>query len=773
MRAIGHLFSKTCILLPVVAAALFLYGCSATKYVPQGEFLLNRVEIKTDNKKLSRDELHTQIAQESNFKILGLWKFHLGLYNLSSRKHENGWLKRIGEAPVVYNPALTAQSLQQLSVYMQNKGYYSAAIADTLEYHPKRRKVNMTFYIKSGTPYHIRNFYYQTQDDGIRPLVLRDTVRQKVRSGSLFDVDMLDAERDRVATMLKNRGYYMFSKDYIQYLADTLYPRQADITMVIADADPSGRVDTVVPHKRFIVRDYTVNTNFSPMRLQNNRDTLHLPPYSIIYDGKLRYKPQLIDNLNRIRDGRYYSLRNVEKTYRSLNQIKQFHLVNLNFTNVGQEADSVGTLACNFQLTPLKRSEFSFAIEGTNSSGNLGIAGNYNHQWLNLFRGAEILNIRLKGAFERQQTMVNERSLNFNTQEFGIESSLKLPKFIGPFNGSRMFNFQVPQTYILVGYNFQARPDYTRTITTFQYGYQWKSSLYRNHTLNVLDVNYVRLPTITANFLNSINDLYIRSSYTDHLITALNYTQVNNRSNPRTGNYRYFKWAFESAGNVLAAVSALSGQHKTYALDTLTQRNTGYYEAFGTRFAQYLKADFEYRYGYRLDQHTQLVSRIFAGVGLPYGNFDIMPFERKYFSGGANGIRAWQVRTLGPGTYRAPENAYPNQSADIKIEGNIEYRFPLISPAEGAFFIDAGNIWAINRKDNREGALFRFDSFYRQFAIGTGAGLRFNFSYFIFRLDLGMKLRDPSLEPGKRFIIGNYPLSSRHFNLSFAIDYPF
>ncbi len=176
-----------------------------------------------------------------------------------------------------------------------------------------------------------------------------------------------------------------------------------------------------------------------------------------------------------------------------------------------------------------------------------------------------------------------------------------------------------------------------------------------------------------------------------------------------------------------------------------------------------------------LDKYNSIVGRLFMGVGVPYGNFDVLPFEKKYFTGGANGIRAWQVRTLGPGTYtyKESEDAYPNQSGDIKLEGNLEYRFRLLGSVEGAFFLDAGNIWAINKNDNREGALFKFDSFYKEIAIGTGTGLRFNFNYFIFRLDLGMKLRDPSLEPGRRLIIGNYPLNADHFNLSFAIGYPF
>ncbi|MGE4585811.1 MAG: BamA/TamA family outer membrane protein, partial [Mangrovibacterium sp.] len=485
--------------------------------------------------------------------------------------------------------------------------------------------------------------------------------------------------------------------------------------------------------------------------------------------------PRLIDNLNRIQDGPYYSLENVKKTYRSLNQINQFRMVNVNFEPAETTpGDTLGLLDCRILLAPLSRQGFSVDLEGTNSSGNIGVAGNLNYQHRNLFRGAEILSLNLKGAFERQQAMVNESSLRFNTHEYGVEASLNLPKFLSPLNSRRFFNYQVPQTGFTLGYNFQERPDYTRTITNFRFGYNWKSKSYRTHLLNLIDLNYVNLSRFNSDFLNSIKDLYIKSSYTDHLILALNYSRVDHvQQIGSRGDYSYFKWSFESAGNFLYALAGLAGRSRTEALDTITGELTRYHRLFGTRFAQYLKADLEYRYGYRLDRFNSVVARLFAGIAVPYGNLDVLPFEKKYFTGGANGIRAWQVRTLGPGTYRAAEDAYPNQSADIKLEANLEYRFRLLGRMEGAFFLDAGNIWAINNKDNRLGARFRVNRFYREIALGTGTGLRFNFDYFIFRLDLGMKLRDPSLEEGKRFIIGNYPIDGDQFNLSFAIGYPF
>ena len=760
----------------------FLVSCSSTKFVPEGDYLLNDVDIHVDNKSISREDLKAQIHQKENLKILGFIKFHLGIYDLSSRKKTNDWLKRIGEAPVIYQENQTLKSKEQVAIYLKNKGYYDAVVNDTVIYHDRKAKVNLIFNIETGIPYRIRKYTYDIKDPKIKSVILGDTIHQVVRENDLFDVDRLAQDRKRVVTLMKNHGYFLFSDENIQYLADsTLNRHQVDLKMEVSDADLRNKYEKVQHFKRFKVQHYFVRTDYSPAQLVHGRnektanDTLINSPYVFIYNGKLKYRPVLFEDLNRIPDSAYYSLGNVEKTYRSLTQLRQFRLVNMNF-NVADSLgnDSIGSLDCNFQLSPLSRQGFSVDVEGTNSSGNLGIAGNLNYQHRNLFRGAEIFNVTLKTAFERQQAVLNESNLNFNTREFGVEATLTIPKFLSPVYGRHLFNYQLPKTSFSVGYNFQRRPDYTRTITNFRFGYNWKSSASRTHVLNLVDVNYVNLSAFNEDFLNSIRDLYIKSGYTDHLISAMNYTFVDNNQNiNKRENYRYFKWTFESAGNLLNALMKLAGKEKASAVDTVTNQPVSYYQLLGTRFAQYIKTDFEYRYGYVLNDYSSLVGRAFFGIGLPYGNNNTLPFEKKYFTGGANGIRAWQVRTLGPGTYKASDSDYPNQSADIKLEGNLEYRFKLLGRLEGAFFLDAGNIWAINNKDNREGAQFKFDKFYKEIAIGTGTGLRFDFTYFIFRLDLGMKLRDPSLEPGKRFIIGNYPIEAKHLNLSFAIGYPF
>lgn len=757
---------------------VLLASCNSTRFVPEGKYLLNHIEVKADDKNLKREELKTHIRQKENLRILGFLKFHLGIYNLSSAKKENDWLKRIGEAPVLYDAFQAGKSKDQLGIYLKNKGYYNAVITDSVKIDPKRRKLDLIFDIRSGKPYRIRKYIYSVKDNSVREIVLKDTIAQLIKVNNIFDLDVLNAERQRLVNYLKNSGYYRFSEDFISFRADTAFNNhRVDLTVKIDDK-PATDDSINFKLQKYKIRNYVINPGVRTAdligeNLTETTDTLKEKDYQFIYSGRLQYKPELFYNLNRMKDSAYYCLQNAEKTYRALNRLRQFKLININFaeTNI-LDADSIPLLDCRMQLSPLPKQNISAEVEGTNSSGNLGVAGNVNYQQRNVFGGAEVFDLQLRGARERQ--LVNSSGLNFNTREFGVESSLTIPKFLSPFSGRRWFSFQIPETKFTVGFNYQSRPDYTRTITNLKFGYNWKTSNFQYHILNPVDLNFVRIYNLDSVFINSIQDLYIKSSFTDHLILASNYSWIYNTQNPnKREDYKYYRINLESAGNLLSVLSRLVNKKEIASLDTVTGQETNYYKALNTRFAQYVKGDFEYRYGHVIDDQSSIVGRAFVGIGVPYGNFDVLPFEKKYFTGGANGIRAWQVRSLGPGSYSAPANTYPNQSGDIKLEANLEYRFKLFWLIEGALFTDAGNIWAINSRDNRPGALFQFDRFYKQIAVGSGVGLRFDFTYFLFRLDLGMKMRDPSLEEGRRFIPGNYKITANDFNLSFAIGYPF
>jgi len=760
-----------------MACIVMLASCNSTRFVPEGKYLLNKISVKADDKNLKNEELKLHIRQKENLRILGVLKFHLGVYNLSSGKKDNDWLKRVGEAPVLYDEFQMQKSKDQLQIFLKNKGYYNAVVKDSLVINQAKKKLNLLFDIEAGKPYRIRNYMYSIKDKSLHGILLEDSVNQLLKPNDIFNLDVLNAERQRVATFLKDRGYYKFSEEFVRFKADTnFYSHQVDLTINVDDALLNNDETEVVPHQKYKIRNFLINPGFKTAALtgvsqEQKLDTLIDKDYRFIYSGQMKYRPVLFYNINRMKDSVWYSLQNAEKTYRALNRLKQFKLINISFTEINAlPGDSIPLLDCRMQLSPLPRQNFSVDVEGTNSSGNLGVAGNLNYQHRNVFGGAEVFDLQLRVARERQQ--INDSI--FNTQEYGFESSLTIPKFLSFIKARQLFTFQIPETKFTVGYNYQNRPDYTRTITNLKFGYNWKTSNYKFHTLNLVDLNYVHLYNQNTAFINSIRDLYIKSSFTDHLISATNYSWMYNTQNiNKRDDYEYFRINVESAGSLLSLYSRLINKDKAVEIDTITNIRSSYYEILNTRFAQYVKGDFEYRYGHMIDKSSSVVGRAFFGIGIPFGNFNVLPFEKKYFTGGANGIRAWQVRSLGPGSYKAPADIYPNQSSDIKLEANLEYRFKMFWRMEGAFFLDAGNIWAINYKDNREGSVFKVNEFYKQIAIGSGFGVRFDFTYFLFRLDLGMKMRDPSLAEGKRFIPGNYQVSSDQFNLSFAIGYPF
>ena len=762
---------------PIFFGLLFLlFSCSTVKYVPENEYLLNKATIKVNNKDIEKEELNSFLRQKENLRILGVVNFHLWLYSRSPENKPNSWFRKIGEAPVIYNEGLTERSKTQLIQYLHNKGYYNAQVIEEVAQHPKKPKVNVVYNINAGEPYRIRKINYPFSDSTLRNLFFEAKGDRWISAGQIFDIDQLDKNRQKITDLFKNHGYYYFDKNTIYYLADTTYyTNEVDLELHFKQSDEGQTLENN-PYETVSINK--INIHFSPNtsdRFGPNLliDTFKTSTYTLYLPRKYKYKPDFFEGFIKVNPGEKYKLNTIKQTFNGLNRLRQFRFININFDKPDIDVNN-NSLDCNINIAPLNKQSTSFDIEGTNTSGNLGIAGNLNYQHRNLFHRAEVLKFNIKGAMERQLAVVENESKDFNTREFGVEGNFIVPKLIGPGNFLNYFNDFLPQTIFTAGYNYQKRPDYTRTITNFKIGYDWKTSEFVRHTWNVVDFNKVSLYQFEPSFINSIKDLYIKSSFTDHLVFATNYTYLyNNQKINEFKNYSYFRVSFESAGNVLDILSNLVGSKSYSAEDSLGLGEINYQKVLNTRYAQYLKTDIEVRKGYIVDKYNSVVWRAFLGVGVPYGNFDVLPFEKKYFTGGANGIRAWQVRSLGPGTYKVPINAYPNQSSDIKIEANIEYRFKLIKMLEAALFLDVGNIWAINSNDNRPGATFLFDKFYKQFAVGTGTGLRFDFTYFIFRLDLGMKVRDPAQDLGNGWIIGNRKLKNDDFNISFAIGYPF
>lgn len=755
-----------------------LFGCRTTKYVPDDAYLLNKVELDNQSTDLSKEELKYYVRQQENVKILGFWRFHLGMYNLSGRDDSKGfnkWLRRIGEEPVLYDELLKQKSNEQLRIFLNNKGYFNAVVTDTVFY-SKKKKAKVRYRIEAGERYKINDVGYRVEDDSIKKYVFADTTNTLLKTGAAFDADLHDDERKRITKNLRNNGYYNFRKDFVYFNADSALGNYSvnDSLVIIKDRiQISGKEDSIIHHIKYKIKDVYFLVGFEPQKAlreevdyMNQFDTLNYEGVHILYGDNINFRADVLINSNYIFPGNYYNQELVAKTQQLLSELQLFRFVNIRFKPIEGEYDEEGNgfLQCHIQLSSSKMQSYTFEIEGTNSSGNLGAAGSVKYKHKNLLRGGEVFDIRFRTAGESQ---VSRDGNNFQTLEVGTDANLSVPKFMVPFKVDNFRKKYNPRTVFSLSYNYQRRPDYTRTIASGRVGYSWKSSPLVSHYLAPIDFSVVNVPYIHPDFAEAIDSTFLEYSYEDHLISSTSYTFIyNEQSITGSKTYRYFQANIQSAGNLIDGISALAGN----------SRDEDYNEILGIRYAQYLKADVDWRYHINVNKINSFAYRIFMGAGYPYGNLNVLPFEKRYFSGGANSIRAWPVRGLGPGSYVEKTLNYYNQTADIKLEANAEYRFKLFWLLEGAFFIDAGNIWTIRTTANEEVdelGLFKFDNFYKQIAVGVGTGARLDFSYFVFRLDMGVKARDPSLPAGDRWTLGVQPIKWDDVAFNFAIGYPF
>ncbi|MEE4213577.1 MAG: BamA/TamA family outer membrane protein [Bacteroidales bacterium] len=754
-------------------------ACNPTKYVPDNKTLLDKSEINIDSRRIRKADIRPYVKQEPNKKIFGA-RFHLGLYNLSNIDKTgwpHSWLRRIGEEPVIYDPFATATSSEEIESYLFSRGYFNAEVS--VDTSTNKQKTDIVYDVMAKEPYRIRRVHYNIRDDNIRKLFFMDTINCLIRQGEIYDVDVLQSERIRLERFIKDMGFYSFSRDHVYFEVDsTVGNRQVDIfyevRKFLSYSDDNRVIES--EHKRYRINKVYIFTDWNPKVALDEgaaylarQDTIYHEGFWFINDReKHSVKPGVIAQSLYIKPGDLFQLTNMDRSQDHLNSLQSFRLVNIGYSDPGTVEDwkhSEQPLDCVIRLTTVTQQEFRVELEGTNSAGNLGGAVNLVYQHKNLFRGAERLNVKLKGAYE---TLSEQVSGSRSTQEYGFETSLTLPRFMLPFLEKEEFIKKYnPKTVITAAYNYQKMPVYTRTVANASFGYNWQGNRFTRHSVYPLQLNVVNLPFIDPEFEMSIDTTsYLAYSYKDVFLLGGNYIYVfNNQNIKKARDYWFIKLTGEVAGNLLSLA---------YRLGDVEPGEGDNYEIFGQPFAQYARADIDLRYNRRLNDVSSVVYRGFVGVGIPYGNSRAVPFEKQYFSGGANSIRGWQVRSLGPGSYTPVSSSFFNMTADIKIEFNAEYRFKLFWILEGALFLDVGNIWTFYEDEDREGTQFKFDSFYRDLAVGTGTGLRFDLNFVILRADLGMKLRDPQLPDPPRWILQRRDLSFRDdFTFHISIGYPF
>lgn len=755
-----------------------IVSCSARRLIPEGRYIVHKNTVELNEKKegFSRSDLAGFVGQRHNKSFLGV-RFPLWVYYQTEHKTDKKFWKwineKIGSPPVYYDEGLSESAANQMSRYLNNVGYFNTSVISNVKL--KKFKAKVTYKVQASTPYRIDKLDYDVSDTVLAEWIEPLKAGAAIKSGSIYNVYQLDEERGRITDFLKNNGFYSFSRDYIYYEVDSSFNnRTMNVRMLVDSVETDGIKQA---HQRYFINKVSVFPNFRPThsaeaitdssRLEvftgKNRPPHELYFYSV---GDMRIRPQTFSQIIQLHNNEPFSLRKLKQTYRGLGSFRVFSISTIDFTPfVRQDTNYLNT---KIELQRSKVHAYGVEVEGTNSAGDLGIRGSLVYSNKNLFRGAELLRLSVKGGVEAQrivplagETGANTASL-FNTSEFGVNANLVVPRFLSPVKLRRFVLEYQPKTSFNIGYSRQHRANYDRQIMQTNFGYEWMSSNTIQQIFTPLNLNSVKVNPSNAfkKILEDETNQRIKDQYSNHLIFGLKYSFIfNNQDINKFKNFNYFRANFESSGNILSLFN-----------QTPLINNEGEHaELLGIRYAQFLRFDFDFRQYFLLSRNNQLVFRAMIGFGLPFGNSVDMPFERSFYGGGANGMRGWVFRQLGPGGFDGTGNV--ERIGDIQIETNFEYRFPISGFLKGAIFTDIGNIWTINENAYLPKGQFDIKDFHKQLAMDAGFGFRFDFSFFIFRLDAALPIRDPAKNPNQRWIALQSKMRDIIWN--FGIGYPF
>ena len=798
-------------ILALIFTGLFLVSCNPYKQLAEGQYLLKKVEVdynlpsgKRESdfyKKVSADDVSDIIKQKPNNKLLGLFKFHLRVYTFGSKKDNKfrQWLVRIGEPPVIIDTNLMSKSSDQMLLFLKKKGYFEATGSNSVDYKIKtnwngkkikKRNAFVYFNLTPKKPWEVKKIGYSFDDDSLRPAIKNYSKELSIKRGANYDEYKLAKERERMDRFMKNHGYYEFSRQYVEYKVDThLNNHQVNYQINLKNpykkTKTASGLDTLISkkHRKFYIKQVVISMGDKTNSIATD-DTLKFKGYEFVnYMGSV-IRPKVIARSIFIKKGDLYKLDKIEYTYSRLTALGVFNNINIDVSpdpNNPTGNDLIAIITLN--MSP--KYNISFETEGTNRGGNLGVNSRVNFTNKNTFKGAEALSIGLFGGLEAQQTnndlfedqteQINE-ALPFNTLEYGADVTLKVPDLLVPKRKISVPKYLSPSTEIGIAYNYQYRGSYDRDVLNLAYRYKWFLGRKHAFVLSPIDISFVRLEKDSAfeNRLKATGNSLLINSYQDHLIAAtkLQYTFTNQESDER--NYVFFRSKIESAGNLLHEIDKIIGSPRDL--------DEGYYTKLGIRYAQYIKLDGDLRYHSILTKNTQLVYRIYGGIGLPLTNLNVLPFEKSFFGGGANTNRAWVARTLGPGGLPAIDSLNTiDRIGEISLEANLEYRFDIVDGLKGAFFTDIGNVWLREKDPLRPNAEFNLSRFYKELAVGIGAGLRIDLDFFIIRGDFGFKARDPSLAESERWFweakdvyqSWNGRRYKQGINFNLGIGYPF
>ena len=814
-------------------------SCNTNKHLGENEYLVTKNTIKHNGTTIDNSNLEAFIRQKPNHKFLKLFLFNLWLYNTVDRQKMLAYKekrnirydkinekriarnitkneKRIakgkatkqvklknkdkltfresiletGEAPVILDTVLTRITVNQIQQYVFANGYFDSKVRDSVVIHKKRKRAKVYYNVTKSTPYTINSVSYQIEDPLLAYFIYNDTATCLIKQNSIYNEALLQKERDRITTNQLNNGFYYFATEYVRYLVDTnLTGNNVNITLIITKYSESiSEVnDSLVykNHPRFYLQNiYVIPETVVDFKGKSNdvhmKDTTFYNGLIILHNNDLIIKRKELYRSILVSSGQLYQQNLSEETYKELSSLKIFKSVFLQYIKNPHFSDK---LDCYIICQPVVKQSITMEVEGTNTSGNFGIAGSLVFQNKNTFKGAELVELKLKGALNAQKTinsadestdLTNFQKI-FNTYQIGPELSVYFPKPLFPFtlfyykkDASEKRYFSHPKTILNMSLNYQSSQLYSRTIANISYGFKFTNS----NGLFTYDIVPFEAYTVKAQLTESYNttlkksnDYFLLNSFQDHLTTLSKISAIfNNQIIPKKRNFVFLKMTISSSGNILRGLYNATNQPK----DTL-----GRYHLFSTPFSQFVKLEVDYRFYFKIRKNEKLVYRFAGGIGKPLANLSVLPYEQSFFSGGPNGIRAWRARTLGPGSYDPSESsARFDKIGDVQLESNLEYRFHIFKSFYGAWFVDAGNVWTLHKDPNKVNGNLDATRFYKEIAIGSGFGLRYDFSFFILRLDAAIRIRDPQYAENNRWTFDKHPIRNTTI-LNFGIGYPF
>jgi len=746
----------------VIRCSIFLLlfaACNPTKYLAEDELLYNGATVELDKNakvnepKILTGKLRTYARPQTNNA------FQLWIYNAFRKPEKEKGLgnliaKNLGQSPILYNPTDFTRSRALMENHLQDNGYFNSSVR--FDTSVQDQKLTVTYTVDSEGQYKIRNVHFPADTTPINQLFSSNQQNTVIKTNRSYQVAALEAERLRLATLARNQGYFQFNPDLIYYFVDT--------TVNTLQADIYLRVSNDASLKQYYMDTTFIYPTYNIEVVKSVRDTVVYRDMKVIQRQEF-VKKQPLKRVIAQDKGSLFKENLQDQTINHLLDLGVFKFVNVKYENI--ERSDTNFLRRHIYLTPALTQDLNGEIEASTETTNFlgsAISGSYTHR--NLLKGAEQLTMRLSAGVE---TQINNPELPFiNTFELSAQASLYLPRFLVPFRKEKVFTYYIPKTRISISDNFQRRTSFfTINSFLFDFGYEWQTTKYRKHSFKPLTINLVQVLDITSSFDTILmNNIRLQQSFDNIAILGLNYRFTYNDQELNTlKDFLFFQLGAETAGNVVSLVA--------------DDNNS----LFGTRFSQYAKFDLDARYNI-LRKNSSLVGRIATGIGIPYGNSRVMPYIKQYFVGGANSVRAFQLRGLGPGS-TLPDTAqivnFFDQTGDIKIEANLEYRFDLFPFVEGAAFVDAGNVWFLRDQDWDERfreAQFKFDNFLSQMAVGTGLGLRLDLEFLLLRLDVAFPIRRPTLPPGNRWVFDQIAFGQKEWrqdNLAFnlAIGYPF